>query len=334
MPESSIDPLGPLVGVVVVNYNSSNRWNIVSECIKAVLKLKYRPLETVIVDNGSSDDSLERINSLVKSCKPADIRVRVVALSKNHGFAGGNNVGFGVISETAKYIALINNDLCPQPGSLDDLVSYLEENPDVAGVQGKILQWNKPLIDSSGMYWTSLSTCLARGLCMPSNSDRLNEVVDVSYADGAYTVYGTNALRSVGDMFDSRLFLHAEDTELGLRLWHAGYKVRSIPIVVGKHYRSLTSKSYDWALFYYPYRNAIILTIWYAKFWLLTLLLRIPHFIFVSLLQRSNLVIRALIDGFITGMRNSSIDRCRKSGIGAPVVSIQALELYAFMLCF
>jgi len=135
-------------------------------------------------------------------------------------------------------------------------------------------------------------------------------------------------------MFDSRLFLHAEDAELGLRLWHAGYKVRSIPIVVGKHYRSLTSKSYDWALFYYPYRNAIILTIWYAKFWLLTLLLRVPHFIFVSLLQRSNLVIRALIDGFITGMRNSSIDRCRKSGIGAPVVSIQALELYAFMLCF
>jgi len=324
-----------LVGAIVVNYNSSNSWHIVSECIEAVLRLTYRPLEIVIVDNGSDDDSLERINRLVNSSKPGDIKVRVARLPKNQGFAGGNNVGFGIVGEKAKYVALINSDLRPKPDSLGTLVSYLEENLDVAGVQGEILQWNKPLIDSSGMYWTSFSTCLARGLCMPSDSDRLSEVVDVTYADGAYSVYRTNALRSVEGMFDSRLFLHHEDAELGLRLWHAGHRVRSIPVVVGKHYRQLTSKSYDWAVFYYPYRNAVVLTVWYTRFWLPKLLLRVPHFVFVSLLERSSLVIRGLIDGFITGIRCPCMtNRCQKSGVRAPVVSIRGLQLYAFMLGF
>jgi len=335
MSESSTNPSSPSVGAIVVNYNSSINWRIVSQCIKAVLRLSYRPLEIVIVDNGSNDDSFERINRLVNSSKPGDIKVRVARLSKNEGFAGGNNAGFRIVGERAEYVALINNDLRPEPDSLGTLVSYLEENLDVAGVQGKILQWTKPIIDSSGMYWTSLSTCLARGLCMPSDSDGLSEVVDVTYADGAYSVYRRNALRSVGGMFDSRLFLHHEDAELGLRLWHAGYKVRSIPVVVGRHYRSLTSRSYDWALFYYPYRNAIVLTVWYARFWLPKILLRIPHFVLVSFLERSKLLIRGVIDGFIMGTRDSCMsNRCQKSGVGAPVVSIRALELYAFMLRF
>jgi len=77
------------------------------------------------------------------------------------------------------------------------------------------------------------------------------------------------------------------------------------------------------------------LTVWYTRFWLPKLLLRVPHFIFVSLLERSSLVIRGLIDGFITGMRYPCMtNRCQKSGVRAPVVSIRGLQLYAFMLSF
>ena len=77
------------VSIVVLNYNISSIVKIVSESISSILNMNYRPLEVIIIDNGSSDDSYELLKSIIKEIKPPDIDVKLVRLSRNYGFAGG-----------------------------------------------------------------------------------------------------------------------------------------------------------------------------------------------------------------------------------------------------
>jgi glycosyltransferase involved in cell wall biosynthesis len=134
---SSSRPINqPLVTVITVNYNSKKIQDIVAASIHAILNLNYRPLEIIIVDNGSEQGTFEYIKDLVNDSAPAEVTVRFLELPKNYGFAIANNIAFAQRSHASQYVALINNDLLPEPDSLKKLVEYLEENGKVGGVQG------------------------------------------------------------------------------------------------------------------------------------------------------------------------------------------------------
>src|SRR5208283_3680269 len=91
----------PLVSIVILNYNGKN---CLSNCLSSVLDTKYSNFEVILVDNASTDYSLEMAQEVFGS----DSRLRVVKNKTNVGFSGGNNVGFSFAK--GDYIVFLNND--------------------------------------------------------------------------------------------------------------------------------------------------------------------------------------------------------------------------------
>src|SRR5947199_350495 len=104
----------PKVACVVLNWN---RWADTIECVNALKECIYPQLSLIIVDNGSTDDSLARIRS-------AHPKVLLLESGKNLGFAGGNNIGIRyALAHGADYVWLLNNDTTPAPDAVAALVA-------------------------------------------------------------------------------------------------------------------------------------------------------------------------------------------------------------------
>lgn len=117
----------PLVTVVTVNYNGAP---FLGALLDSLDRQRYRHTEVLVVDNHSSDDSVE----YVRKNYPG---IRVLPLNRNLGFVGGNNAG--ICAAKGELVALINNDAVVEPGWLEALVRTLLEDPRIAAVGSKIL---------------------------------------------------------------------------------------------------------------------------------------------------------------------------------------------------
>jgi GT2 family glycosyltransferase len=281
----------PLVTVIVVNYNSSSIWEIVRESIGSTLNLNYRPLEIILVDNGSTDGSQKLLRDLIRKPTRQKARVKFLQLPTNYGFAVANNIAFEHRNKRSKYVALINNDLAPEPDSLDQLVDYLEENPEVAGVQGKILSWDGKFIDSAGCYITPYMETYAVGHTLPATF--CNKPIDVSYPSGAYSVYAVKAVVEAGGLFLPYFFMYGDDIELGIRLWRSGYKLKYLPITAGRHYGSATAKRVSGVIDYWSLRSRLSLMLMYNDY-SPSLLLRLFTFSPLTLFKKIRM--KAVID--------------------------------------
>src|SRR5262245_47970207 len=119
---------GPLVSVIVVNYNGRHH---LAECLRALARqtLPSQQLEIILIDNGSTDGSVEFVRRQFPS-------IHIVPLSKNLGFAAGNNLG--LTHAVGRFIALLNNDTAPDPRWLAAMLQALDDTPTAGGVACKI----------------------------------------------------------------------------------------------------------------------------------------------------------------------------------------------------
>src|SRR5262245_27206105 len=115
----------PLVSIIVVTWNGRQ---YLEACLSAVAAQEGVNAETILVDNASTDGSI----ALLRDRFPG---VRVVALSENRGFAGGNNAG--VREARGRLVALLNNDAVPEPGWLQALLRGLNEDAGFALVTSR-----------------------------------------------------------------------------------------------------------------------------------------------------------------------------------------------------
>jgi len=300
----------PLVTVITVNCQSMSFSDVLAESIKAILALKHRPLEVIIVDNGSSDGSYKYLSELVDRNARKDTMVRLLRLRYNCGFALANNIAFASRNNAAKYVAIINNDLIPTTESLGKLVELLERNQSVAAIQGKILSPNRK-IDCAGCYLSQYGYHFAAGKELPAGF--CNRPAWISFSDGAYSVYRIKTIEESGSFF-LPFFMYGEDWELGTRLWKHGHRVMYSPILAGTHYRSSTTSNFSEnmkrTLEYCLWRAEFTLICMYDRLLYLHVLLRLPS-LFMIFLDR--LLLRGIIDGVLTGVKWR-----RKFGTGKP----------------
>ena len=117
------------VSVVIVNYNGRPH---LPGLLASLRRQTYDDLEIILVDNGSSDGSVEYICSHFPE-------VKTVSLPENVGFSEANNVGAEVA--TGAYLCLVNNDMCADRNLLQELFKAIEESPTIGAVGPKILFW-------------------------------------------------------------------------------------------------------------------------------------------------------------------------------------------------
>lgn len=224
--------MSPTVSIIIVNWNA--RENL-QECLSTLFLVSYKNYEVILVDNGSSDDSVE----FVKSKYPD---IKIVESKKNLGFAGGNNLGFK--QAKGKYILFLNNDTIVTKDFLGKLVVFMEKRSDVGIVQPKIL-FHRPgtilhhRINSIGSFL--LSSGFLFHLDYGQKDKFKKEPYEIFSAYGACFLARKSLLDKIG-LFDNRYFAYFEETDLCHRVWLFGLKVMILPETLIYHKGATTAQ--------------------------------------------------------------------------------------------
>jgi GT2 family glycosyltransferase len=198
-----------------------------------------------IVDNASTDGSVDTIRACIASL-PSDFPpVKFTALDHNSGFAGGNNL---VLRETqAEYAYLLNPDAAFEPETLRRAVEAAESHPNAAAVQSLLVLMQSPgLLNGVGndIHFAGHGYC--RGYKAPISSAP-KDITQITYASGSGCLLRMSAIRKIGD-FDEALFAYHEDLEIGWRILLAGYDNILAPQSVLLHHYEFSRSVKKWYL--------------------------------------------------------------------------------------
>ena len=219
------------ISVVTPNYNGEkflktffDSLNDDSECIG----------EIIIVDNGSSDNSLEYIKN-----NEFNFPVKVIENKENLGFSPAVNQG--IRESEYDYVFSLNNDTEVKKGSIKALVDLITSNDNIFSVQAKMLQYdNKELIDDVGDEYNLLAWTKKTG--ENHNSDEFVNVKEIFSSCAGAAMYSKAIMSDIG-LFDDNFFAYMEDVDLALRANINGYKNLLCPDAVVYHIGSATSGS-------------------------------------------------------------------------------------------
>jgi len=218
-------------------------------------KQTFKELEVIIVDNNSTDDSLDKIKRIIKG-NLKHIRIRLIALATNSGFAAGNKEGLRLA--TGEYIALLNADTTPHYKWLEELVHVMDDNPYAGICASKLTACQSDMIDSAGDGCSKALKGFKRGEGRETTSFDKEEFVFGACAGAA--LYRRKMLEETG-FLDEDFFLIYEDTDLNFRAQLAGWKVMYVPTAVVQHkVRSSIGIMSDTAI-YYSLRNSELVRI-------------------------------------------------------------------------
>lgn len=214
----------PTVSVVVANLDGRA---LLPDCLDAVAALRYPPelVETIVVDNGSRDGSLE----LVAERWPG---VRRIALGRNLGFAGANNAG--ARAARGAYLALLNNDARPDGDWLAALVGAVDEAGGTLCVGAKILDWQGETVDFVGGALNLYGRAFQLDDGLPLEATPYDRPHESLFACGGAMLIRRDLFLELGG-FDDAFTAYFEDVDLGWRLWLAGYRVVFEPAAVTYH---------------------------------------------------------------------------------------------------
>ncbi len=232
------------VSLVILNWNS---WKDTIECLTSLLKVTTEGISVVLVDNNSTDDSINRIYSWEKSIssnqnyipkiyenisdtpqeKRKVLSIYLVRANRNYGFAEGCNIGIRIaIERKIDVICLLNNDTLVEPDFLKPILLAMEDEQ-VGVVGGKILYFSEP-----NRIWYAGGHVSLYGQGPGYVFDGINELdgpewsqkKEVTFVTGCFMAVKRTVWETVG-LIDPRFFFGAEDADFCQRVAKAGYKI-------------------------------------------------------------------------------------------------------------
>lgn len=225
-----VPPVPTEVTVLIVNWN---RRQLLEACLRSLEQPQGLPFEIVVVDNGSTDGSLEFLEDYARH---APFAVRILKNEANRGFCAANNQA--IAAARSPFVALLNNDAEASPGWLAALREAFGQ-PDVGMAASKIVVWEDPrVIDKAGhLIWLDgQNRGRGTGEFDEGQYDRTEEVL---WPDGCACMYRRRMIDEIGG-FDEDLFAYGDDAELGLRARIAGWRCLYMPRAVVRHHRGST----------------------------------------------------------------------------------------------
>ena len=223
------DRSGSRASVIIPNWNGAAH---LPACLDALQQQTCAGFETIVVDNGSTDGSLD----LLSERYPA---VQVVALSRNQGYAGGCNAGFRVAN--GEILVILNNDTEVESTWLAEMLLALEQHPEAGMATPKVLLWDDPTrLHTTGDYVRTNGIPDTRGVWELDNG-QFDDQTYVFGASGVAPAYRRAMLEDIG-LFDADFQSYCEDVDLSWRAQLAGYRCVYAPRARLTHKVSATGK--------------------------------------------------------------------------------------------
>lgn len=223
------------LSIIILTYNVEK---VIGACLDSVLKYIKEDWEVIVIDNNSTDKTMEILKPL-QGKQVQDDRIKIIENKENLGFAGGNNLA--VKEARGKYILFLNPDTIVEEKSISLPLEFIQKNSDVGAVTAKVVLGNG-LLDYSchrgfPTPWNSL--CYFSGLTKLFPKTKLfsgytmgyknfEEVNEVDAINGAYFLIP----KSLGDKlnwFDTDFFWNGEDLDFCFRIKEAGFKIMYLP---------------------------------------------------------------------------------------------------------
>jgi GT2 family glycosyltransferase len=245
------------VSTIVISFNTCN---LLRECLQALLKECAElpaglSAEVLVLDNASHDGSAEMVE---REFSNSAVPVRLIRSEVNLGFGGANNLAME--QAEGRYLVLLNSDAFLHPGALRLAIDHMESSPQTGFGGAKLVGRGGELQPSARMFhsiwrdavvFTGIAGRYPRSRIFGA-ADRTwadpDVAADVDWVPGAFMIMRREALAKTG-LFDPRVFLYYEETDLCRRVKAAGYSVSYWPDVVvthiggesGKQLKSLTA---------------------------------------------------------------------------------------------
>jgi GT2 family glycosyltransferase len=255
----------PSVAIVILNWNGGH---YLEKFLPSVLSTTYANYKIVVADNASTDDSIE----FLKTNFP---QVKLIALSRNFGFAKGYNEALKKVE--ADYFAILNSDVEVTASWLQPIVELLEKNEKAAACQPKILAYNSKNIfeyaGAAGGWIDAYGYPFARGRVFEvceEDKGQYDATQEIFWATGAAMVIKTKVYHQLNG-FDEYFFAHMEEIDLCWRIQLAGYKIYCCPQSIVYHVGGGTLPKGATKKTFLNYRNNQIMLAknlpWGEKWW-------------------------------------------------------------------
>jgi len=225
-----------LVSVTIVTYNSGR---FIKRCLESVLEQKYANVEVVVIDNASTDGTVDILEPFADTC-------RIYYNEQNLGFAAAQNQAIALAQ--GEWILTCNPDVLLMPNFIQALVEAAHVDPKVGTVCGKLLTIRasfdlpeKQLVDSTGIYFTPMLRHLDRGSQEVDNGHYLNfeYVFGATAAAALYRKSMIDDISVQGEFFDPDFFVYREDADVAWRAQLMGWRCLYTPLARGYHVRNV-----------------------------------------------------------------------------------------------
>jgi GT2 family glycosyltransferase len=258
-------PSAPSVAVLLVTFDGTKYLDPLWASLQAQRYPRER-WQLIVVDNSPDGSGARWFGERAAG-------ITVIVPGENLGYAGGNALAMEqALARGVDHVVVLTQDTQPEPDFLSALVEVAEAHPEAGAVQPKLVRREpdgRTVLHSRGNELHYLGVGFVGG---DGEADRPLAVAPIAYASGAGALYRARALREVGT-FDAALFMYHEDSDLGWRLWLAGWSALLAPAAVLHH-------DYDFARpgwkrkFYYVERNRLVNVLTHYR--LATLLILAP----------------------------------------------------------
>lgn len=228
--------------IIIPNWNGKS---LLPDCLTSLRGQTLKNFETILVDNGSVDLSVDYVRGNFPE-------VKIIKLSKNFGFAKAINVG--VKASIADYVVFLNNDTAASKNWLKNLIECISFHPEAISVNSKILNFYEPkLIDGVGILINEVGQARSIGW-QEEDKGQYDEVKYIFGATGGASLFKRENFIRVG-MFDEKYFMYSEEVDFAFRAQFLGYKSILCPKAIVYHKHKVSAKRLPQHIEYWQFRN-------------------------------------------------------------------------------
>jgi len=249
------------LSVIIVNWNTRD---LLLDCLNSVFSLIEMDFEVWLVDNASTDGSVDAVENNYPS-------VNIIRNEKNLGFAAANNKALQRMN--GRYALFLNTDTVLTGNAIGMLYDFLENHPEAAMACGQLLNRDGSPQNSVANFPTPLSLVCGDSFLkllfpsrFPSKRKRYSHPIEVDSCIGACMMVRKEAIDSAG-MLDERYFFFFEETDWAYRLKRSGWKIFFVPSAKIYHLQGQSvGHNIESRILYYKYRYAYFKK-WYPSFY-------------------------------------------------------------------